>query len=94
MMVPLLRDTPGALKNLSATTVNKGKNSFIRRFRAAYPDVPYGSFAPQGYDAMVALLKAYAASPPVKDGPALAKELERQKFEGKWLVVGGLLGQF
>jgi ABC-type branched-subunit amino acid transport system substrate-binding protein len=82
MMVALLKDQPTALKNLSVTTVNKGKNPFIRRFRAAFPSVMYGSFAAQGYDAMVALLRAYAAAPPPRDGVALAQELQQLEFEG------------
>ena len=82
MMVTLLKDNPAALKQLSATTVNKGKNPFIRRFRASNPGVTYGSFAAQGYDAMVALLRAYAAAGPPRDGPAITKELQQQVFEG------------
>lgn len=83
MMVTLLKDMPAALKDLSVTTVNKGKNPFIRRFRAANPGITYGSFAAQGYDAMVALLRAYARAAPPKDGPALVKTLQQQKFEGE-----------
>lgn len=82
MMVTLLKDQPSALKALSVTTVNKGKNPFIRRFRAAFPDVTYGSFAAQGYDAMVALMKAYADAAPPKDGAELANQLRQQQFEG------------
>lgn len=83
MMVTLLKDQPSALTDLSVTTVNKGKNPFIRRFRSAFPDVHYGSFAAQGYDAMVALLKAYAAAAPSRDGQDLADQLQQQQFEGK-----------
>jgi hypothetical protein len=83
MMVTLLKDQPSALKGLSVTTVNKGKNSFIRRFRSAFPDVTYGSFAAQGYDAMVALLKAYASAAPSRDGQDLADQLQQQQFEGE-----------
>jgi ABC-type branched-subunit amino acid transport system substrate-binding protein len=85
MMVTLLKDQPSALKDLSVTTVNKGKNPFIRRFRDMFPNVTYGSFAAQGYDAMVALLKAYAAAAPSRDGQDLADQLQRQQFEGKRL---------
>lgn len=83
MMVSLLKDSPTALKNLSVTTVNKGKNPFIKRFRAANPGVTYASFAAQGYDAMVALLRAYAAAAPPRDGPALVAQLQQQTFEGE-----------
>lgn len=84
MMVSLLQDMPEALKDLSVTTVNKGKNPFIKRFREAFPTVTYGSFAAQAYDATVAVLRAFAAARPPRDGPELAKELRKQKFEGEW----------
>lgn len=84
MMVALLKDQPTALKDLSVTTVNKGKNPFIRRFRSAFPDVVYGSFAAQGYDAMAALLRAYADAAPPKGGPQLADALREASFEGGW----------
>lgn len=86
MMVNLLRDQPSALKDLSVTTVNKGKNPFIKKFRATFPHVTYGSFAAQAYDAMVALLRAYAAAAPPKDGPAIAKQLGRERFQGEKAV--------
>lgn len=82
MMVALLKDQPTALKELSVTTANKGKNPFIRRFRSAFPDVVYGSFAAQGYDAMAALLRAYADAAPPKGGPQLADALRDASFEG------------
>lgn len=85
MMVNLLQDQPDALKDLSVTTVNKGKNPFIKKYRAAFPAVTYGSFAAQAYDAMVALLRAYAAAKPPRGGSELAKELRKQKFEGEWI---------
>lgn len=84
MMVTLLKEQPEPLRNLSLTTVNKGKNPFIRRFRSTFPDVAYGSFAAQGYDAMVALLRAYAAAQPPRDGQAVADELQEVAFEGEW----------
>jgi hypothetical protein len=83
MMVSLLRDQPSALRDLSVTTVNKGKNPFIKKFRSTFPHVTYGSFAAQAYDAMVALLRAYAAAAAPKDGPAIAKQLGRERFEGE-----------
>jgi hypothetical protein len=90
MMVSLLRDQPSALKDLSVTTVNKGKNPFIKKFRATFPHVTYGSFAAQAYDAMVALLRAYAAAAPPKDGPAIAKQLGRERFEGEKQALGAV----
>lgn len=83
MMVSLLRDQPFALKDLSVTTVNKGKNPFIKKFRSTFPHVTYGSFAAQGYDAMVTLLRAYAAAAAPKDGPAIVKQLGLERFEGE-----------
>jgi ABC-type branched-subunit amino acid transport system substrate-binding protein len=39
-------------------------------------------YAARGYDAMAAMMQAYAAAQPPKDGPAIIATLQRQKFTG------------
>jgi hypothetical protein len=81
-----VRGVPSAIDALVLTTTNKGKNSFIKRFRAQFPAVSYEGHAAQAYDAMVALLRALGASSGA-DGPgdaaALGAALQQQRFEGE-----------
>jgi hypothetical protein len=82
-LISLLPGNASALlRGVTATTWGQGKPSFVERFKAAAPNVVYDSRAATGYDAMVALLKAYAATAPPRPSTAVAQNIVKQEFDG------------
>jgi ABC-type branched-subunit amino acid transport system substrate-binding protein len=86
---------------LCATTITAaascrfpGSAPFLQRFAdfikqsAADPLAAQSVYAARGYDAMTALLQAYAAAASPKDGPAFVGALQRQNFTGAPGVLG------
>ncbi|KAF6261902.1 periplasmic binding protein-like I [Scenedesmus sp. NREL 46B-D3] len=70
------------------TPCTPGDSAFLRRFSDfvkqsnADPLAAESVFAARGYDAMTALLQAYAAAQAPKNGPAIVAALQRQNFTG------------
>jgi ABC-type branched-subunit amino acid transport system substrate-binding protein len=70
-----------------------GNAAFLQRFsdfikkENADPLAAQSVYAARGYDAMTALLQAYAAAQGSKDGPAIVATLQRQNFTGGWGVL-------
>lgn len=75
--------SPSAIANLTATGFSPGTPAFKAAFAAANGNgTAYHAAAATGYDAMVALLRAYEAAAPPKAGPELAAQLHDTKFDG------------
>jgi hypothetical protein len=77
-----LQDKPGLLKDVTLTAFHQGTAEFKKKFAEFAPGVEYDGNAAQGYDAMQALLRAYAATPLPKDPPSVARMIPKQNFTG------------
>ncbi|WIA43947.1 hypothetical protein OEZ86_010340 [Tetradesmus obliquus] len=79
---------PSALSNFTVVAPFPGSAAFQQRFAdlikqgSADPLAAQSVYAARGYDAMTALLQAYAAAQGPKDGPAIVAALQRQNFTG------------
>jgi ABC-type branched-subunit amino acid transport system substrate-binding protein len=81
----LLKDDLAALQRVTLTSFSKGSQELLGRLKAAAPkgvDPDPGSSA-QAYDAVTAMLKAYAAADAPKSGADVAKQIPKQKFKGE-----------
>lgn len=82
-LTELLQDKPGLLKDVTATAFHQGTDAFKKKFAEFAPGVEYDGIAAQGYDAMQALLRAYAAAPAPKDPMSVALLIPQQNFTGR-----------
>lgn len=79
---------PSALSNFTVVAPFPGSAAFQQRFAdlikqgSADPLAAQSVYAARGYDAMAALMQAYAAAQAPKDGPAIVAALQRQNFTG------------
>lgn len=80
-----LKGRPSVLPNLTVTSVAPGSPEFVARFKKFTNQSAYSAFAAHAYDAMDALLRAYKAAAPPKNGTMIIQQLGKQKFAG----VGG-----
>jgi ABC-type branched-subunit amino acid transport system substrate-binding protein len=90
-LTELLQDKPELLKSVTATAFHQGTDAFKKRFAEFALGVEYDGNAAQAYDAMQALLRAYAAAPAPKDSPSLARLIPKQNFTG--LLLRGCVFQ-
>lgn len=74
---------PSELANLTVVSVAPGSMDFVNKYRKFTNNAAYSAYAAHAYDAMEALLKAYKAASPPKDGTSIAQQLGKQKFAGK-----------
>jgi ABC-type branched-subunit amino acid transport system substrate-binding protein len=71
-----------------------GNPAFLKRFsdfirqQNADPLAAESVYAARGYDAMTAMMQAYAAAQPPRDGPAIIATLQRQNFTGMLSACG------
>lgn len=81
-MADLLKGNTSVLGQLTATSWGMGTPEFVKRFEAAAPALEYDSRGATGYDAMAALLRAYAATPAPREPSAVAENIVKQVFAG------------
>lgn len=79
-----LKDNLGALKRLVTVAEGQGSQEYEAKLRAAAKNRTDLDTAGTGqaYDAVTALLKAYAAAPTPKSGAAVAQLIPKQRFQG------------
>lgn len=82
-VVQNIGNRPSALANLTVVTVTPGSPEFVNKYRKFTNDAAYSAYAAHAYDAMDAVLRAYKAAGPPKNGMTVAEQLGKQKFEGK-----------
>lgn len=80
----LVKDDPSVLKHLTFTMVAKGSKGCQANRTAGSPHAPKVGLAGPSYDAMTAVLGAYAAARPPKSPPDVAQQLPKQRFKGGW----------
>lgn len=82
--VNLLKDNLGLLGRVTLVVEGQGSKEFQARLKAAVNNRDGRDKAVTGhaYDAVNALLKAYAAAPEPKSGVDIAAQVPKQRFEG------------
>lgn len=81
-----LRGRPSVLANLTVLSIAPGTPAFVKafsKFTGTNATASYQAYAAHAYDATIAVMKAYKAALPPKDGPAIKQQLQKEAFKGK-----------
>jgi hypothetical protein len=71
------------LKHLTIVNFAQGRKEFYQRLNKQSPGLTDEAQAGHGYDAMVALLRAYAATAGPKTRTEIAQQIPKQRFDGE-----------
>jgi ABC-type branched-subunit amino acid transport system substrate-binding protein len=93
MLYEQLRGRPSLIDTLTTTSVSPGSKEYVQAFTnytGGQASTSYQAYAAHAYDAVAALLRAYKAAAPPKDGPAIKAEIGKLDFQGelqRWCVM-------